>query len=175
MSLRKAIFDFRVRRHRLKLLREIQGGEHLHLGGRVNVIAPRNLNLGKYVRMGGNCYLNCAGGISIGNHTILSRNVTIYSYDHDFKSEDALPFGNGKILKPVQIGSYVWIGMNVCIAPGTKIGNGAIIGLGTVVSGEIPENAICVSEKARIVGFRDAHTARKLAADQRFYHQSLRI
>ena len=45
--------------------------------------------------------------------------------------------------------------MNVCIAPGTEIGEGAIIGMGSVVSGHVPPLAIVGSQKWRILDYRD--------------------
>jgi acetyltransferase-like isoleucine patch superfamily enzyme len=73
------------------------------------------------VYIGANAYLNCLGGIRIGNHTILSRNVTIYSYNHNFKCPEQLPYDSRLILEPVYIGNYVWIGMNATIAPGSEV------------------------------------------------------
>lgn len=155
--------------HRKRILKEVNSGEGLHLEGKIRLIQGNNLCLGQYVHIGANAYLNCTGGVSIGDHTILSRNVTIYSYDHNFKKSDCLPFDDQIVKKPVQIGSYVWIGMNVTIVPGTKIGNGAVIGLGSVVSGSIPENAIVVSQKTQVIGYRDKDKTQKLASAKHFY------
>jgi acetyltransferase-like isoleucine patch superfamily enzyme len=44
----------------------------------------------------------------------------------------------------------------VCIVPGTVVGEGAIIGMGTVLSGEIPPMSIVVGSRWRVVGTRDA-------------------
>jgi acetyltransferase-like isoleucine patch superfamily enzyme len=95
--------------------------------------------------------------------------VTIYSYNHNFKCPEQLPYDSRLILEPVHIGNYVWIGMNATIAPGSVIGDGAIIGMGTVVSGSIPENAIVVNSKPRIVGFRDPGLTKNLADKGAFF------
>jgi len=133
------------------------------------VIAPKNFKVGRNVHIGADAYINCTGGVSIGDHSVLSRRVTIYSYDHNFKNPETLPYDRGISARPVCIGRYVWIGMNVTIAPGTTIGDGAVIGMGTVVSGTIPENAIVVSAKARVVAYRDSESVRALAAAGCFY------
>jgi acetyltransferase-like isoleucine patch superfamily enzyme len=52
--------------------------------------------------------------------------------------------------------------MNVCVVPGTKIGDGAVIGMGAVVSGEVPSLSIIGSEKWRILGHRDKNEYEKL-------------
>jgi len=155
--------------HRQQLLREVKGGEALCLAGKIKLIYPENLTLGRNVYIGCDAYINCKGGVTIGEHTILSRRVVIYSYDHNFKRCTSLPFDSESVKRPVHIGCYVWVGMNVTITPGTIIGDGAIIGMGTVVSGNIPENAIVVSAQTRIVGYRDEEHTKKLVQEGQFY------
>jgi len=155
--------------HRRNLLKSVNGGTGLHLEGKIMVSHEENLTLGQNVHIGKDAYINCKGGVTIGDYSVLSRDVTIYSYDHNFKNPRMLPYDDDTILKPVHIGRYVWIGMNVTIAPGTKIGDGAVIGMGTVVSGEIPENAIVVSDKPRIVGYRDTEHTKALISGRKFY------
>lgn len=163
--LKKRLVEFQRR----NLLRYVKGGEALYLGDKIKLIYPENLTLGHNVYIGADAYINCKGGVTIGDHTVLSRRVTIYSYDHNFKRCSRLPFDEQAIERPIYIGRYVWIGMNVTIAPGTRIGDGAVIGMGTVVSGNIPENAIVVGAKTRIVGYRDKEHINKLACEGHFY------
>lgn len=168
-KLKRGLKQTRVNIHRKNILRCITGGESLHLEGKIKLIYPENLTLGRNVHIGANAFINCKGGVTIGEHTVLSRHVIIYSYDHNFKQCDHLPFDGEAIDRPVHIGRYVWVGMNVTITPGTNIGDGAIIGMGTVLSGNIPDNAIVVSAKTRIVGYRDEERTSKLAQEERFY------
>lgn len=158
-----------VKHHRRNILNQIQGGDHLHIEGVINIIYPANLTLGTNVHIGADAYINCKGGVMIGDHTIISRRVTIYSYNHNFKYPTRLPYDSDVILEPVHIGKYVWVGMNATIAPGTVIGDGAIIGIGTVACGNIPENAIYVGAKPRIVGYRDPVLTKDLADRGLFY------
>ena len=154
--------------HQRDLLKSINGGEDLRLEGRIMLIYGENLTVGRNVHIGADSYINCKGGVTIGEHTILSRRVTIYSYDHNFKNPSCLPYDDEVIIKPVHIGRYVWIGMNATIAPGTEIGDGAVVGMGAVVSGKVPENAIVVSERVRIVGYRDPEHTKALVDEGRF-------
>lgn len=155
--------------HRRTILKLVTGGERLHLEGKIKLAYAKNLTLGRDVHIGADSYINCKGGITIGDHSILSRQITIYSYDHNFKKPRCLPFDDQVTLKPVHIGRYVWIGMNVTIAPGTRIGDGAVVGMGSVVSGNIPANAIVVNPKTCIVGYRDKEHTKRLAGEGRFY------
>ena len=52
--------------------------------------------------------------------------------------------------------SFVWIAANVSISPGSRIGDGAIVALGSVVRGDVPSCAIVAGNPARVVGWRDS-------------------
>ena len=56
--------------------------------------------------------------------------------------------------KPIYIGNDVWIGCNVILLPGVKIGNGVILGAGSVVRKNIPDYAIVYGNPAEIIDFR---------------------
>ena len=57
---------------------------------------------------------------------------------------------------PVNIGNDVWIGARVTILPGVKIGNGAIIGAGSVVTKDVPDFAIVGGNPARVIKYRNS-------------------
>lgn len=115
---------------------------------------PEKLELGNYVRIGSGAFLFCMGGIKIGDNTIISRNVLIYSANHDIKG-NAIPYDNKYINKPVNIGNSVWIGMNVTIRPGITIGDGAVIGMGVVVTNDVQPGAIIVTAEQKTLKYRD--------------------
>ena len=72
------------------------------------------------------------------------------------------------IIKDVEIGDFVWIGTNVMILPGTKIGEGAIIQGGSVVHGEIPPLAIAGGNPCKVFKYRDKEHFEKLKAESKF-------
>jgi len=132
-----------------------------------HITGPAHVRLGDNVHIGRNAFIRAHGGVEIGAHTVLSRNVVIYSVDHDY-DDDLLPYSAGTRKSKVTIGSHVWVGMNVCILPGTNIGDGAIIGMGTVVSGNVPSGAIVGSEKWRVLKMRDIEKYDRLRSAGRF-------
>lgn len=148
----------RTNQIRRRLLRHCEGGEGLRVRGVLNVMQPGRLRLGRNVYLGPGVSLQCRGGMTIGENTIISHDVMIYSYDHDFHDPEALPYGPGVIERPVAIGRDVWIGARATIAPGTTIGDAAVIGMGAVISGHVPAGAVVVAPKWRIVGQRDPQT-----------------
>jgi maltose O-acetyltransferase len=69
-------------------------------------------------------------------------------------------------MNKVVIKKNVWIGMNVTVSPSSFIGEGAIIGLGTRVYGNIPKLAIIGSDKTKIIKYRDESHYNKLENNQ---------
>lgn len=151
------------------LLSELQNcGAGIKLNGNIRVTNPEGLQIGNNVHIGENAYINTRGGVSIGDHTHISRNVTIYSSNHNFNDASALPYDSSFSDKPVVIKSGVWIGMNVNILPGVTIGQGAIIGMGTTVTKDVPDYSIVVGQRQRVVGCRDQELFIHLEKNQMF-------
>jgi acetyltransferase-like isoleucine patch superfamily enzyme len=113
------------------------------------------------------------GAIPVGDHTMISWNVVImdtYRVPVDPAARRAilerLPFQDvrrpdaGGPPAPVSIGRLAWIGFNACILPGTTIGDGAIVGAGSVVQGGVPPYAVVAGNPARIVRRLDPGEAR---------------
>ena len=59
-----------------------------------------------------------------------------------------------RLVKPIFIEDYVWIGMRVSIAPGVRIGEGAILGMGSVIFEDVPPLAIVIGNPAKILTYR---------------------
>lgn len=113
-------------------------------------------------------YIECSGGVTIGNYFHVGRHLTIYSSDHDYRAGDGIPYGEAMIYRPVVIGEAVWCGANVTILPGVTIGDGAIVGAGAVVSRDVPAYAIVAGNPARVVGERDRVEFERLRAAGHF-------
>lgn len=131
-------------------------GIDLRIHGKIIVHEFDKLSIGNYTRIGRNCFFFCKGGLEIGNNVQFSRNITIYTANHNFKSNEVLPYDNSYLTGSVVIGNNVWVGMNVSILPNVKIGNNAIIGMGAIITKDVPENAIVVGNN-RIIGYRSKY------------------
>jgi len=152
----KRVFEDKVRKSigEVSLLSVKNKGSNCKFQGDVKIYYSDGLQLGDDIRIGFGSFLFALGGISIGSNTQVSRNVVIYSANHDTESS-AIPYDDQYLLKPVKIGKSVWIGMNVLILPGVEIGDGAIIGMGTVVSKNILPGEIVVGASQRTVKCRE--------------------
>lgn len=129
---------------------------------------PQNLTIGDGTAISGDCLINEWGGVKIGRYCHIAKGLTVYSHNHNFKSEEFIPYDNLELLRPVEIGDAVWIGANVTIAPGVKIGHGVIVSSGAVVFGEIPDCAIIRGNPAEVIKYRDKEIFWKLYNEGKF-------
>jgi len=93
--------------------------------------------------------------VTIGDDVLMGPDVVIISVGHAFESVD-LPINQqgGTERRPVVIGRDVWIGTRVLILPGGKIGEGSVIGAGSIVSRNIPPFSVAVGVPAKVVRTR---------------------
>lgn len=120
-----------------------------------NLKYPEKLHIGDHTCINGECYIHALGGVTIGRYCHIAKGLTIFSHNHNWKSQDFVPYDDQDILKPVTIGDAVWIGADVSIAPGATIGSGVIISSAAAVFGDVPDCAIVRGNPAEIVGYRD--------------------
>lgn len=98
--------------------------------------------------------------IDIGDDVMFASNIYISDGQHGRSTgERPYKFQGIEGVSPVSIGRGSWIGQNTVILPGTSIGEMALIGANSVVSGTIPPNSIAVGAPARVVRVWDADTA----------------
>jgi acetyltransferase-like isoleucine patch superfamily enzyme len=113
-------------------------------------------------------FIECSGGVQIGKHLHVGRGLKIFSANHDYRSDLAIPYGALDIPGPVTIGDFVWIGANVCIVPGVTIGEGAVIGMGAVVTRDVPIGAVVAGNPAKVIGQRDMISYNRLKDEGKF-------
>lgn len=113
--------------------------------------------IGENSYIGEGCNLRAGGGqLIVGKHCSISQNVSIVVSNHGYKKGMYIkdqPWSTHNNF--VIIGDDVWIGANSVVLPGVKIGNGAIIGAGSVVTKDVPDYAIVVGNPARVLKYRE--------------------
>ena len=85
----------------------------------------------------------------IGNHVDIASSVMIYNSEHDLEKADF-----SARTEPVKIEDYVFIGPRAIILPGVKIGKGAVVAAGAVVTEDVPDFAIVGGVPAKVIGER---------------------
>lgn len=99
-----------------------------------NFFKPSGITIGHDSLVGSNCFLDGRAPLIIGNHSSLASEVMIYNDEHNIHSPNyENSFGQ------VIIGDYVFLGPRVIILPNVKIGRGAVVAAGAVVTKNIPE------------------------------------
>jgi acetyltransferase-like isoleucine patch superfamily enzyme len=140
----------------------IQMGNNISIQKRVIIECTGSLSklgvglvLGDNVGIGSNSFLGCAGGISIGNDTILGNFVSMHSENHNY-ADKTMPIRlQGVQSKGIKIGSNCWIGAKATILDGVRLGDGCIVAAGAVViEGTYPENSILGGIPAKIIKSR---------------------
>ena len=126
-------------------------------GGYFNIEKPFRCDYGYNIEIGDNFFANFnfvvldVGKVRIGNNVQIAPNVGLYTAGHPLHPDSRNSGYEYGI--DITIGDNVWIGGSVCVMPGVTIGNNAVIGAGSVVTKDIPENAIAVGNPARVLRY----------------------
>lgn len=120
-----------------------------HVYASVKIWAPWNLELGKNSSLGPKVDCYNQGGITIGDNTIISQKAYLCASTHDYTQKD-FPL----ILKPIKIGSGVWVAAEAFIAPGVSIENYAVIAARSVVIKNVEKNSIVGGNPAKFIKTR---------------------
>ena len=110
-----------------------------------------NITVGKNVFINACCNFQDQGGIEIADYVLIGHNVVIATLNHDFNPKKRASMFSKKVV----IKSNVWIGSNSTILPGVIINEGAIIAAGSIVTKEVPKNAVVAGNPAKIIKYID--------------------
>ena len=112
-----------------------------------------SINIGKRVWIAQNCMVD-GSHIDIGDDCILAPYVHIIAGNHRFDDVSKPINEQGGVSKPIRVGRDCWIGSKAIVMGGVTIGEGSVIGAGSVVTKDIPPYSIAVGVPAKVVGSR---------------------
>ena len=115
-------------------------------------IAPGS-TLGNYSELGTRCIIQ--SNVHIGDHVIMGPDVKIYSRNHRYDRLDIPIQKQDKEYFRTHVGNDVWIGANVIVTAGCRIGNHAVVAAGAVVTKDVPDYAVVGGVPARILKYRN--------------------
>ena len=137
---------------RMAVLRELFGG----VGDGADIQPRFHCDYGCNIRLGRNCFINyncvfldCAP-IEIGDDLQMAPAVQLYTAFHPLDRQTRVVAGL-EYAKPIHIGHSVWIGGGAIVLPGVTIGDGCVIGAGSVVTRDLSPDTLAVGNPARIV------------------------
>jgi len=140
---------------------EIQQGCRIH--------HSENISIGQNVRIGTGALIEGMGGVIIKDNVIFGPDVTIWTANHNYESPDKLPYDEKVIYRSVIIEDNVWVGGKSIILPGVTIHEGAVIGMGAVVTKDVPSGAVVGGNPAKVLKYRDIQQYKKLKSQKSFY------
>lgn len=124
-------------------------------GENANIIPPFTCDYGCNVKVGNNTVINHSGvfldtnEINIGKHALIGPKSGLYGAIHPFDVE-ARNEGIEKA-KTINIGDGAWLGGKVTVVPGVSIGKHSVIGAGSVVTKDIPDDVVAVGNPCRVI------------------------
>jgi acetyltransferase-like isoleucine patch superfamily enzyme len=144
---------------------QVQIGENCHIAGQLSALAGGSrLRLGAFCFVGKGSRIWAQDAVEIGNHVMISHLVDIHDTNsHSFnrnqrRAELVARFSQGREkdwseveCRPILIEDDVWIGYKSSILKGVRIGSGAVVGAGSVVTKDVPANAVVAGNPARII------------------------
>jgi acetyltransferase-like isoleucine patch superfamily enzyme len=112
--------------------------------------------LGAKSVMGQECTVSAFQHVSIGRECIIADRVMMIDFDHGMVEVERPIRGQGIYKRDVDVGHNVWIGYGACVLRGVSVGENAVIGTSSVVTANVPPNAVVGGIPARLIRMRKA-------------------
>lgn len=110
------------------------------------------LQIGDGTSIAGYCVLSAASSVRLGERVLVARGVYVSDHIHAFEDPSRAVLDQGIAgIEPVEIADGAWLGENVVVCPGVRIGRGAVIGANAVVLEDVPDHALAVGVPAKVV------------------------
>jgi acetyltransferase-like isoleucine patch superfamily enzyme len=124
---------------------------HVHLSfyGRPAGDRIGGIEIGKRTNIGRDCWLDGRGGLRIGDNVSINRGVWLVTADHDLNDPQFTPRYD-----TIEIGDRAFLGSRAMVLKGIKVGEGAVVAGGAVVTKDVPPYTIVAGNPARAVGMR---------------------
>lgn len=108
-----------------------------------------NIECGENFYINHNCVILDCAKVKFGSNVFIGPNCGFYTAIHPIKSEERNTFIESA--KPITIKDNVWIGGNAVILPGVTVGRNTVIGAGSVVAKDIPDNVVAVGNPCKVI------------------------
>lgn len=119
------------------------------------------LVIGEKCFFGDYVHISACQHVKVGNNCLFASHILVTDNSHgnyvgeNSDSPDIPPNERSIVINSVKIGNNVWVGDQVCILPGSEIGDGCIVGAGSVVKNSFPSNCMIAGVPAKIIKVYD--------------------
>lgn len=138
-------------------LKNISFGSQVSIGSGSYFFADQgSIHIGSKTSFNINSQVNASvgGAIHIGNNCLIGPNVVIHSSNHRYGSRDIPIREQGHDFADIYIEDNVWLGANVIVLAGVRIGQGSVVAAGAVVNKDVPEFSVMGGVPAKILKSR---------------------
>jgi acetyltransferase-like isoleucine patch superfamily enzyme len=113
------------------------------------------VSIGAKTVLGQECTISAYQHVSIGRECILADRVMLIDFDHGVTEVERPIRLQGIYKRDVRVGNNVWVGYGACVLRGITVGDNAVIGTSSVVTHDVPENAVVAGAPARVLRMRE--------------------
>ena len=134
---------------------ELDDGAHVHRDSIIETGQGGSVFIGAETHVQPRCQFSAyQGSIRIGRGVQIGPYCSFYPYDHGIAPDNLISKQPIRSRGNIEIGDDAWLGVGVCVLDGVRIGKGAVIGAGSVVTADVPDYAIAVGVPARVLKSR---------------------
>lgn len=127
----------------------IQVGAGTTVGGRMTVLGPARLTIGRRCWINAGCQFDVSAPITIGDGVSLAHEVLMLTNSHEIGDPEAR--AADLVSAPIVVGDGCWLGARAIVLPGVTIGAGSIVAAGAVVIADIEPNTVVGGVPARVL------------------------
>jgi len=136
---------------------QVDFGRFVWIGDKTKIRCHEGrVEIGAKTVMGQECTISAYQRVRIGEQCVIADRAMFIDFDHGVVEVERPIRLQGIYKRDVIVGSNVWIGYGACVLRGVSVGDNAIVGTNSVVTKDVPANAVVAGIPARIIRMRDA-------------------
>ena len=112
--------------------------------------------IGRKTVLGQECTISAYRRVSIGEQCVVADRAMFIDFDHGMVEVERPVRLQGIYMRDVEVGSNVWVGYGVCVLRGTRVGDNSVLGTSSVVTRDVPANAVVAGVPAKVLRMREA-------------------
>ena len=136
---------------------EVDFGRFVWIGDGTKIRCHEGVvEIGAKTVMGQECTISAYQRVRIGEQCVIADRAMFIDFDHGVVEVERPIRLQGIYKRDVEVGSNVWIGYGACILRGVRVGDNSIVGTNSVVTKDVPANAVVAGIPARVIRMREA-------------------
>jgi acetyltransferase-like isoleucine patch superfamily enzyme len=136
---------------------EVRYGRFVWIGDGTKIRCHEGeVEIGAKTVIGQECTFSAYRRVRIGEQCVIADRAMFIDFDHGVVEVERPIRVQGIYMRDIEVGSNVWIGYGACVLRGVRVGDNAIVGTNSVVTRDVPANAVVAGIPARIIRMREA-------------------